>query len=171
MSANVSARLDPLRWLGLPLLACAAASLVLATPIRLFGLQLPEPVFPMVPAFAWAMIRPSVLPAFALFALGLFLDLLWGAPLGLWPLVLLAAYAPTLIGRSFVAGQEFIVQWAWYGAACAVGLGAGWLFMLVHSGEAASFVGLFWQFVVSAALFPLAWRLIVAFEDADVRFR
>ncbi len=47
-------------------------------------LQLPEPVFPMAPAFAWAMIRPSVLAPLVLLVMGLFLDLLWGGPIGLW---------------------------------------------------------------------------------------
>ena len=31
---------------------CVAATIVFAAPIRIYGLQLPEPVFAMVPAFA-----------------------------------------------------------------------------------------------------------------------
>jgi rod shape-determining protein MreD len=52
----------PARWLGVPgLLAVLAATIVFAAPIRIFGLQLPEPVFAMVPAFAWAA-DPAVDP-------------------------------------------------------------------------------------------------------------
>ena len=59
-----------------------------ALPIKVFGLQPPEPVFAMAPAFAWAAIRPSMLPPVALAALGLFQDVLWGgaARRYLWPL-------------------------------------------------------------------------------------
>ena len=171
MSGTPGARLNPLLWLGLPALACAAASLVLATPLRVVGLQLPEPVFALVPAFAWAAIRPSVLPPFVLLALGLFLDILWGGPLGLWPVCLLAAYAPVLLARRFLSGQDFVVMWALYAGACAIAFAVGYLVISARAGDPPALIGVFWQFLVSAALFPFAQLLIVRYEDADVRFR
>ena len=42
MSLLQAARpLDPWRWLGMPALACLAATIVFALPFRAFGLQLP----------------------------------------------------------------------------------------------------------------------------------
>src|SRR5690606_27819707 len=93
-------QLEPLRWLGGPFMACIVATLVLAVPLRLFGFRLPEPVFAFIPAFAWAVIRPSVLGPLLLLLLGLFLDLFWGGSLGLWAVSLVAAYGLTLITRS-----------------------------------------------------------------------
>ena len=71
--------------------------MLFAVPIRIFGLQ---------PARAGvrrdAGLRLGADPArrcwrrFALLALGLFLDLFWGAPLGLWASRLLVAYG---VGR------------------------------------------------------------------------
>ena len=49
--------LNPLFWLGGPMLICVLATVLLATPLRVFGLALPEPVFPLAMAFAWAVIR------------------------------------------------------------------------------------------------------------------
>jgi rod shape-determining protein MreD len=81
MSLMQSTRpLEPWRWLGVPALVAVVATIVFAIPIKVFGLQLPEPVFPMVLAFAWAVIRPSVIAPFVLMLLGLFLDLFWGGP-------------------------------------------------------------------------------------------
>lgn len=171
MSANTARPLNPLIWLGAPTLACMVASFLFALPIRLFGLQPPEPVFAMVPAFAWAVIRPSILPPFFLLALGLYLDILWGGPAGLWPACLLAAYAPVLMARSILSGQSYLVMWAWYAASCVVAFGAGFVFMTLDSGAAPSLVAVGWQLLVTAALFPLAHRLIERYEDADVRFR
>ena len=54
-------------------------TVVFAAPLRVLGLQLPEPVFGLVLAFAWPIIRPSVLAPFVLLAYGLFTDLYWGA--------------------------------------------------------------------------------------------
>ena len=105
MSMRGARPLHPARWLGIPLLTCVGATIVFAAPIRIWGLQLPEPVFAMVPAFAWALIRPSILAPFALLLLGLFLDLFWGTPFGLWGVSLLVVYSAALMGRSLIAGQ------------------------------------------------------------------
>ncbi len=171
MPVNVARQLNPIRWLGGPLLLCVIATLLLATPIRVFGLALPEPVFGLVPAFAWAMIRPSILPPFALLLLGLYMDVLWGGPTGLWPACLLVAYAPVLVLRNVLAGQGFIIMWAWYAAACALAFGFGIYLLMLDSGEVPNLIAVGWQFLVTAALYPFAHTLIERYEDADVRFR
>jgi rod shape-determining protein MreD len=163
--------MNPLGWLGLPMLLCIAATLVMATPLHIFGLPLPEPVFPMVVAFAWALIRPSVLPPFALLVLGLFLDAFWYGPQGLWPLCLLTTYAAMLFVRRLITGHDFIVVWAWYAAATAAGFGLGYLLMTIAAGDAPSLVALAWQYLATLILFPFAHRLTLRYEDADVRFR
>jgi rod shape-determining protein MreD len=163
--------LSPLGWLGIPMLICMGATVVLATPLRIFGLALPEPVFPLALAFAWALIRPSVLPPFALLTLGLFLDVFWGGPQGLWPLCLLAAYASVLTVRRLITGHEFVVVWAWYGAATAAAFAVGFLLMCMAAGEAPNLFAVGWQYLATLILFPFARRLIERYEDADVRFR
>jgi rod shape-determining protein MreD len=171
MAAGAVQPLNPLQWLVLPALACAAAALLLAAPLEVYGLRLPEPVFGLILAFAWAAIRPSVVAPFVLVILGLFQDLLWGNPLGLWPLALLGAYALTASVRFVLIGQSLWTLWAWYLAAVVVAflvaVGLTW----VHAGEIPDLISLALQAAVTALLFPLAWRLIAAFEDADVRFR
>lgn len=171
MTATTVRRFNPLLWLGAPMAVCAGASLVFALPLEVFGLRPPEPVFALVPAFAWGMTRPSVLPPFALLAVGLFLDGLWGGPVGLWPLALLAAYAPVLFARAFLSAQGFWGLWAWYAAACAAALATALLFVSLRSGVVPDLIGVGWQFLVTVALFPFANRLIERYEDADTRFR
>ncbi|HEX5378133.1 MAG TPA: hypothetical protein VFW47_06140 [Phenylobacterium sp.] len=163
--------LAPWRWIGVPMVQALAASFVLLIPLRIFGLQLPEPVFAMVPAFAWAVIRPSILAPAALLAMGLLLDLFWGSPVGLWPLCLLLAYGVVLSARSVLAGQSRPVMWAWYALACCVAEGAGFLFVRIDSQGTPSLVGMGWQLLATIVLYPFADRLIDRFEDADVRFR
>src|ERR1700761_6484160 len=96
------------------MLQAIGATIAFGSPLRAISLKLPEPVFPMVLAFAWAVIRPSVLAPFAILIVGLFLDIFWGGPLGLWALCLLIAYGMALAGRSMMAGQNRIILWAWY---------------------------------------------------------
>jgi rod shape-determining protein MreD len=163
--------LDPASWIGLPMLWAIGATILFAVPLRVFGLQLPEPAFALALVFAWAVIRPSVLAPFAVLALGLFLDVFWGSPMGLWALSMLVAYGATLSARSFMVGQSGAVLWGWYGAMCALTLAAGSMFTLMQTDAAPSFGALGWQWFWTVLLYPLVHRLIDRFEDADVRFR
>jgi rod shape-determining protein MreD len=140
-------------------------------PLRVFGLQLPEPVFPMAAAFAWAVIRPSVLAPFAVLLMGLFLDFFWGGPIGLWGLCLLVAYGMSLAGRTMMAGQSRAILWAWYGMVTAAAMLIGYLVVMLDVKATPGLVPLAWQFVATIILYPFAHRLIEMFEDADVRFR
>ena len=171
MSFRSAQPLNPLRWLGVPALLCLTATVVFALPVRAFGLQLPEPVFAMVPAFAWAVIRPSILAPFALLVLGLLLDALWGASLGLWGSCLLVAYAAVLLTRNLMSGQSPPIMWAWYVSVTALAMAAGYLFTMMDVRGAPSPVAVFWQLVWTSILYPFAHRLIDRFEDADVRFK
>lgn len=163
--------LAPWRWIGVPLLQCLILTVLFSLPFRLFGLGLPEPIFPMVPAFAWAIIRPSMLAPLAVLIMGLFLDILWSAPMGLWAVSLLLVYGAALVGRSMMAGQAFPVMWAWYGLATGLALGAAYLFSMVSAHATADPLAVGWQFLATVILFPFAHLLIDRFEDADVRFR
>ncbi len=163
--------MDPLRWLGVPALACVVATIVFAIPIKVFGFRLPEPVFAMVPAFAWAVIRPSVIAPFVLMLLGLFLDLFWGGPLGLWGISLLASYTVVLASRSIMTGQSRPMRQVWFAGATGLTMLTGFLICSIVSLAAPNMLSVFWQFLATAVLYPFAHRLIERFEDADVRFR
>jgi len=165
------AGLEPWRWIGLPLGWCTLATILFGIPLHVFAWQLPEPVFLMVLAFAWAVIRPSVLAPFALLLGGLFLDIYWSGPLGLWALCLLIAYACAFAGRAMMAGQNQIILFVWYALVTATAFVAGYLFVMLDSKSSPGLVPLAWQFLATIVLYPFAQRLIDRFEDADVRFR
>jgi len=171
MSFQDARPLDPWRWIGLPTLACLGAAVLFAIPLRIFGLQLPEPVFPMAPAFAWAMIRPSILAPFVLLAMGLFLDLLWGGPLGLWGVAILVGYAVVLFTRNMMSGQSRLVLWVWFVVMILICMTAGYITTVLDTGTRPSLIATFWQVLPTALLYPFCDRLIDRFEDADVRFR
>lgn len=161
----------PLHWVVYPALICMAAALVFATPVRLFGLRLPEPVFPFVLAFAWPLIRPSMLGALTLFVVGVFTDLLFYNPMGLWTLALLGVYATILAARPFLVGQEVRVLAAWYVGTVCVAFLFAYLFVMLDVKVAPSMVGVLLQLLPTLLLFPLAAVLVQRFDDGDVRFR
>lgn len=171
MSFRGAQPLNPWRWLGIPALACIAATIAFSIPLRVFGVQLPEPVFAMVLAFAWGVIRPSILAPFTLLLLGITLDALWGSSIGLWAACLLIAYAAVLLTRNLMSGQSPPIMWAWYVSVTGLAMLAGYLFTMMDARGAPSPWAVFWQLAWTAALYPFAHRLIGRFEDADVRFR
>ncbi len=163
----------PVQWIFIPALITVAATIVLATPVELFGLHLPEPVIPMVLAFAWPLIRPSIVAPLVLTGLGLFLDIFWSGQgtLGMWALALLAIYAVVLGSRSFLIGQETAVLFVWYAACCGLAFLLAWGIVGLKSHNAPSILALIGQVVPTLLLFPFADRMIERFEDGDVRFR
>ena len=163
--------LQPWRWIGVPMLQALVATIIFSIPLRVFGLQLPQPIFPMALAFAWAVIRPSILAPFAVLILGLFLDIFWGGSFGLWALCLLICYGVAFVGRSMMAGQGRLILWGWYGLATATAMVAGYLFVMLDARSTPGPIPLAWQFLATILLYPFAQRLIDLFEDADVRFR
>lgn len=163
--------LDPWRWLGIPMLQALAVTVLFGIPLRLWGLQLPEPVFPMAVTFAWAVIRPSVLAPLGVLIMGLALDVFWGGSLGLWALCLIIAYGLVLGSRNMMAGQSRSMTWVWYAVVTGVSMFAGYLFVMLDDKAAANPFAVLWQYLATVVLFPFAQRLIDMFEDADVRFR
>jgi len=148
-----------------------AATILLGVPLRVFGLQLPEPVFAMPVVFAWAVIRPSILAPMGILIMGLFMDLFWGGSQGLWALALLIAYGILLAGRSMMAGQSRTMLWVWYGMVAGIVELSGYLFIMLDTKTMPSLPSVGWQYLATLVLFPFAYRLIDMFEDADVRFR
>lgn len=171
MSRKPSQPLQPFSWLGAPMVLCVLVTLVFAAPLRVYSLALPEPLFPMVLAFAWAVIRPSVIAPFAILGVGLFNDLFWGGPLGLWALSLLLAYLLALSTRSLMVGQSGRVLWGWYAAMSLLAFGFAYVFTLLGSRVVPNLAAAGLQFLVTICLYPAAHLLIDRFEDADVRFR
>jgi rod shape-determining protein MreD len=164
--------IGPTQWIFLPALAVMAVTLLLATPVKLFGwFPLPEVVLPLTLAFAWPLIRPSVLGPITLLLLGLFLDLLWGGPMGLWPICLLVVYGGVLLSRSFLAGQETRVLFAWYAVCTAGAFALAYLVVSLRSHNAPSILALLGQVIPTLLLFPIAAWMIERFDDGDLRFR
>ena len=163
--------LQPWRWLLLPAAVAVLLTILLAAPIRIFGFGLPEPVFPLVLAFAWPVIRPSLFGPVMLLIVGVFLDLFWGGPLGLWPLCLLLVYGATLLARSLILGQEAVILAGWYVAAVLLAFFTAYLISAVRSHVAPSLVAVVLQLAFTAILFPVVQRMVSGFDDGDTRFR
>lgn len=161
----------PGQWILLPSLVAILCTIILATPVELFGLNPPEPVWPMVLAFAWPLIRPSIVAPLVLGLLGLFLDQFWAGPTGLWVVCLMSAYVIMLAARPILAGQDTQTLFIWYCGVCLAALVLGFCITTLSVGNMPSLIGMLFQFIPTVLLFPIAHWMLERFDDGDVRFR
>ena len=168
--AMASRVIGPWDWLIAPALLSIALTVVLATQFQPFGLYLPEPVSPLVLAFAWPLIRPSYIAPIVLGGLGFFCDLFWGAPAGFWTLSLLAVYGTLVAARTYIIGQEWLVVFAvWVLTELAFFTFCTALATLA-SGTVPRLWGVFEQMLATTILFPFVVYLMEKYLHADARF-
>src|SRR5260370_31313713 len=85
---------------GLALLLVMLANL----PVSFTGGVLPAPVLALAAVYFWVLVRPDLVPPFAVLMIGLMEGLLSGRPPWLWAAGFLAAYALTDRQRETFAG-------------------------------------------------------------------
>ncbi|ESQ80120.1 hypothetical protein [Asticcacaulis sp. YBE204] len=163
--------IGPQDWLLIPAVLCVVATFILATDIPLpFGWDLPEPVWPMVLAFSWPLIRPSYIAPLLLAGLGFFLDYFWGAPLGFYVLCLMAVYGATLLIRSYIVGQDLWVVTVAYGLAVLLFFTLGTILTVIDTGMVPRLISVFEQMLATGVLVFFVHALLERFLHADVRF-
>ncbi|GGZ30241.1 hypothetical protein [Asticcacaulis endophyticus] len=163
--------IGPLDWIGWPALGVLAATIVLATPMKVFGLYLPEPVLPLALAFAWPLIRPSYVAPLVLALMGAFLDYFWGAPLGFWTLSLMIVYGVIFLLRGYMVGQDMMVIAGLYGVAVIGFFILTTLMATIDSGMVPRLISVFEQALATfASVFLVLW-LLESYVHADVRFQ
>lgn len=171
MRRPISVRVvGPLQWIVYPALLTVLATIVLATPLRLFGISLPEPVFALVLVYAWPMIRPAAIGPVVLTLLGLFLDVFWGGPIGLWPLSFLIAYGGMLVSRTFMSGHATIINFVLYACCVVTVFFVAYVVTALRINNAPGALALAGQMIPTLLLFPLADWFVQKFDDNDVRF-
>ena len=102
VSDNGQASMRALAYL-VPLTSITVLTVIAALP---WGLPTEERFFlPMLPVVAihyWASRRPDAVPEWAIFIVGLLLDVFTHGPLGYWVLIYLTAYALGVLGQDIV---------------------------------------------------------------------
>jgi rod shape-determining protein MreD len=125
------------------------------------GFSTIAPMLPLMAIYYWAIYRPDLVPAYAVFFVGLLLDLLDGGPLGVHALVFLLVFGTMTSQRRFFLGKPFFVVWLGF---VLVGVGASvvsWalISLLLHKGVAVWPV--LFQLVLTLALYPfVSWLFI-----------
>lgn len=145
-----------------PLLSCVFFVVLAGVPVSAAGFAVIAPAFGLMTVYYWSLHRPDLLPAPAVFAVGLFLDAVSGAPLGLNALVLLLVHGVVHSQRRFFHGKSFLVLW-WGLMMIATGAAVvSWVLYSILFTARVDPLAVMFQLSVSLALYPaLSWVLAV----------
>ena len=158
-------------WTRLDGAARSLAPFALTVLLIVFGMvPLGVPNFaPIMPAlgviavFFWLVYRPDLMPAWAVFLIGLIQDLLGGGALGVGVFVLLVVYAALAGQRRYIAQASFFLVWLAFVPVAAGAFVLTWLFnsliadALLAPGPAA------FQYLSTVAFYPcIAWLFLQA---------
>lgn len=89
--------------------------------------------FVLMLIYYWSIYRPTLIPPFLAFSLGLIFDLLSGLPVGLSSFLFVLVRQLTSEQRVFLTSQTFFVVWLGFMVVCASGVLIQWmLFGLVN---------------------------------------
>ncbi len=96
---------------ALPASLTTAILLLLSAPLGIPGQAQLQPAWAQACIYFWSLYRPTALPAPAVFAIGLLLDLLAQSPIGIEVLILLLIHATALRARRTLTRTGFATVW------------------------------------------------------------
>lgn len=140
----------------LSLLLVAASVL----PLQLPDLGRISPNLAVMATFYWAIYRPDLFPAPAAFVLGMWLDLLTGAPVGINALVLLLVHWVITSQRRFFQGKSFGVVWWAFALTISGAMVLFWILSVAYHLTLIDPSPVVFQLLLTIACFPfLTWLL------------
>ena len=127
-------------------------------PLHIPGLGIIAPWFPLMAVYHWAIYRPELLPAYAVFIIGVLEDILTGLPIGANALIFLLVYGGVLSQRRFFTGKPFYILWLGFGLVAGVAASTNWLIVSIWNAAILLPNALLYQFLTTVGLYPLlAW--------------
>lgn len=155
-------RLMPLLMtLGLVILSQVPMQLPAATPIA--------PALALVSIYFWALHQPDLIPAPAVFAIGLFQDALSGLPIGLNAFIFLAIYGLVVSQRRYFFGKSFGVLWWGFATVAAVVGAMQWAAMSILSAQVLPVLAVAVEQLTAAALYPVVAYVFVLTHRSILR--
>ncbi len=127
------------------------------------------PALGVIAVFYWLVYRPNLMPAWAVFLVGLIQDLLGGGALGVGVFVLLVVYAALMGQRRYLAQASFVLVWLAFLPVAAGAFVLTWLFnsliadVLLAPGPAA------YQYLSTVAFYPIIAWLFTQAQRAFLR--
>ncbi len=121
------------------------------------------PALGLIAVFFWLVYRPELMPAWAVFLVGLIKDLLGGGALGVGVFVLLVVYAALVGQRRYLAQASFFLVWLAFLPVAAGAFVLTWLFNSLIADAMLAVGPAAYQYLSTLAFYPvIAWLFVQA---------
>lgn len=146
----------------IPLFATVVLVFLGAVPTQLPEFGSVTPVLSLAAIYFFAIYRPTILPAPAVFGIGLFQDALLGLPFGLSALILLGVYGVIVSQRNAFRGRPFLIAWAGFAVVMPVAMAVTWAIVSLFAGTVVPPLAAIFQALITVAVYPLVNVLLAA---------
>ncbi len=151
-------RMDLLARQLTPTMLTLVLVIINVVPLHIPGFSRVAPLLPLMAVYHWAVFRPRLLPAYAVFLIGILQDILTGAPIGVNALVFLAVYGAVLSQKQFFIGKSFFILWLGFSLIAAGAAVINWLAISILSVTLVEPRTVFFQYLLTIGCFPaIAW--------------
>jgi len=150
-------RLDELATSLTPFVISLVLILLSTAPIYLPAAGPVSPDLGLIAVFFWTVYRLDLMPAVAVLGLGLWQDLLNGAPVGLNAVAFLVVYGVIAFQRAFFRGKPFLVVWWAFGLTAALAGSVFWLAVVAWHLRYVDPTPLVFQWGLTVAVFPFLY--------------
>jgi rod shape-determining protein MreD len=110
-----------------------------------------------------------LLPAYAVFLIGLFQDILTGAPIGVNAFVFLAVYGAVLSQKRFFIGKSFFILWLGFSLIAAGASVTSWVLLSAFHFTLVEPRTVFFQYLLTLGAFPAVAWLFLRWQRAFLR--
>ena len=162
-------RLDQLARQLTPFALTLLLVIVGQLPWHLPGLAQVAPLMPLMAVYHWTIQRPDLLPAHAVFLIGLLVDLLSGGLIGVNTLVLLTVYGVIYSQRRFFIGKTFQITWLGFALVAAAAAVQSWLLVSAFHMTLIHPDALIFQYLLTVALYPIPAWLFLRWQQVFLR--
>ena len=154
-------RMDVLARHLTPSMLTLALVIINVVPLHIPGLSRVVPLLPLMAVYHWVVFLPRLLPAYAVFLVGLFQDILTGVPIGVNALVFLAVYGTVLSQKQFFIGKSFFILWLGFSLIAAGAAVFYWLAISILNLTLVEPKTMFFQYLLTLGCFPvIAWAFM-----------
>lgn len=138
-------------------------------PLRILDFSTVVPLLPLMSVYHWAIFRPRLLPAYAVFLIGILQDILTGAPVGVNALVFLLVYGAVLSQKGFFTGKSFFILWLGFSLIAAGAAALNWLVVSILNVAIVEVQTVVFQYLLTLGFFPAVAWVFLRWQRAFLR--
>lgn len=166
MKPAVWARLDTTARRLTPFALTVLLVLINVLPLQIPGFARIMPLLPLMSIYLWAVHQPNLMPAIAVFIIGMLQDILTGAPLGINIVSFLVVYGLVVRQRRFLIGKSFAVIWVGFSLVAAGAVLIDWALVSIYYSVLAEPEAMAFQYLLSLGTFPALSWLFMRWQQA-----